>query len=801
MQPYPHTDLSAGQPEARFDPYVRLLRSLLPRAACIALFDRGGELMWSTDQTLGPDLLSAVDDALLGARADTTGPGQLRTLEGNTPVYLCPLRGDAAQLLAVIAIVCRPHDLRDKRHPEFAFAHALIAPALECLRRELITRVTIEELNGTVSALEKDLNLLLTRGGTEPFEAPDGVNDLQLLLQQTIEHLHAGTGALLVPEKNITLARAGGGSPPDTQFLMRAHKRLLALAQLNPEPLICNDTLSVAYPDAFPCRVLCCSLRSRAGRSIGVLALLRDAAAEPFSKREAHLAEILARKAIGVIESNYDSLSGLYTRAAFERRVRAVVTDQKVTQQWSALYIDVDQLHLINEKSGMHVGDAVLAELGELLRQRLPPGAFGARISGDRFAVLLPAQANDAAAFAEALRAGAQLTGAAQGEPRLPVSISIGVALRDDAGAELAHVLAAAETACKAAKDRGRNRVEVYRQSDVSIVQRYADIAIAGQLRGAIDAGRLHLDAQLILPFATADSARPHFELLLRMTDEDGKTVGPDSFLSAANRYQLMPVIDRWVVNHVIETLRPRAGVLEGKALGFAINFSGPSLNDDAFADMLIERIGSSGLDPELFCFELTENATVAALPRARALMQRLRGLGCGVALDDFGTGLSSLSCLRELPVTMLKIDGSFVRDVLKDARAESMVRAIAQLARSMGITTVAEYVETPEIGERVASLGVEYGQGFAIGRPIPFADLLGELPLPSAATAPTLASSEITQSAPTLASGDLAATLGKRAPAPPAQIILTDEARPDDQSDQTIEEPAPVTWYAGTAQ
>jgi EAL domain-containing protein (putative c-di-GMP-specific phosphodiesterase class I) len=193
-----------------------------------------------------------------------------------------------------------------------------------------------------------------------------------------------------------------------------------------------------------------------------------------------------------------------------------------------------------------------------------------------------------------------------------------------------------------------------------------------------------------------------------------------------------MPQIDCWVVNHVIDALKPRAGVLEGRALGFAINVSGPSLNDEAFGDFLLEQVSGSGLDPELLCFEITENATVANLARAESLMRRLRHIGCGVALDDFGNGLSSLSCLRSLPVTMLKIDGSFVRDVLKDARAESMVRAIAQLARSMSITTVAEYVETEAISIRIAELGVDYGQGFAIGKPIPLEDLLTELPLPS---------------------------------------------------------------------
>jgi EAL domain-containing protein (putative c-di-GMP-specific phosphodiesterase class I) len=214
------------------------------------------------------------------------------------------------------------------------------------------------------------------------------------------------------------------------------------------------------------------------------------------------------------------------------------------------------------------------------------------------------------------------------------------------------------------------------------------------------------------------------------MMDEDGRTVGPDRFLSAAHRYQLMTEIDRWVISRSIELLKPQAALLSGHAVTFAINFSGQSLNDEEFADFLLERIGSSGLDPSVFCFELTENATIASIARAESLIRRLRALGCGVALDDFGTGLSSLAYLRQLPVTMLKIDGSFVRDILKDPRAESMVRAIAQLARSMSLSTVAEYVETEEIRTRVATLGVDYGQGFAIGRPTPLADLLSELPL-----------------------------------------------------------------------
>ena len=729
-----------GQPGARFEPYVRLLRSLMPRTSCVAMFGPSGELKWSSETMTGPDLMNIVDDALLAARTNPDSAGQLRMLAGAQPVYLCALRDNEKQLLALLAVLSRPSETQDKRNNDFTFAHSLLAPALECLRRELVAGSTIEELTQIVGGLDKNLNLLLQHGATEQ-PGPDA-NELQQLLQQTIELLRACTGALLVPEKSLTLVRAPVGTTPDTQFLMRAHRRLLALAQTQREPLILNETQSGAAPENFSYRVLCCSLRSRAGRSIGVLVLLREPVAEPFTERDAHIAEILARKAIGGIDNSYDSLSGLYTRVEFERRLRAVL-EQRTGKPWCALYINVDQLHMVNEKSGMHVGDGLLGQLGELIRQRLPPGAFGARISGDRFAAMLPASVDDAERFAESLREGAGRLAMIQEEGRQQLSISVGITPLEPGATELAHVLAPAETACKAAKDRGRNRVEVYQASDVSIMRRHADIGIAGQVREAIDSGRLHLNAQLILPFAAAESARPHYELLLRMTDDLGQTVGPDTFLSAATRYQLMPAIDRWVINHVIETLKPRAGILESKALGFAINFSGQSLNDDSFADWLISSIASCGLDPELFCFELTENATVANLPRAEALMRRLRQLGCGVALDDFGTGLSSLSCLRQLPVTMLKIDGSFVRDVLKDARAESLVRAVAQLARGMSIVTVAEYIETEAIGTRIAELGVDYGQGFAIGKPIPFADLLTELPLPGTQSPATPAEGE----------------------------------------------------------
>lgn len=721
-------------PWGSFEPYAQLIRSLMPRAISVTVFDASGEMRWTSETTTGPDLANLVVDVLPSATAPNSGPGLLRALENSPPVYFCWLKDDRQSLIAIVAVVCRPSSTGEADPARsFALAYAFLRPALECVRRDLLARTLIDDLNRSVTSLDKDLELLLTDTVGSASAASDNADELKGIVQQAMDHLGCVIAALIVPDKGIVQMRTAPGQPSaDNQLVARTHRQLLSVAQTRHEPVIINRFNGNGCT-AVPYRILSCPLLQTGGKAIGVLALFREQNAAEFSPRDARIGDILARKAHGVIESNYDAMSGLYTRPAFEQRVRAVIAAQKKGAQWSALYIDTDQLHVVNDNFGMHVGDGVIRQLGELVRRRLVPGAFAARISGDRFVALLPSGVDDAAQFAESLRGGAEKLSGQQGEHRVQVSVSIGVAALD-AAAELMHSLAAAETACKTAKDHGRNRVETYRTDDPSIVRRFADVSIAARLRAAINEDRLRLDAQLIAPFVNGTNVRPQYELLLRMIDEDGATLGPDRFLSAANRYQLMPVLDRWVVERAIALLAPHAALLSKRSVGFTINLSGQSLNDDTFADFLIEKLEHCGLEPSLFGFELTENATIASIGRAEALMRRLRRIGCGVALDNFGTGLSSLSYLRQLPVTAIKIDGSFVRDVLKDGRAESMVQAIAQLARSMSIATVAAYVETEELRHRVAALGVDYGQGFAIGRPAPLQEMLVELPLIAAA-------------------------------------------------------------------
>jgi Amt family ammonium transporter len=394
------------------------------------------------------------------------------------------------------------------------------------------------------------------------------------------------------------------------------------------------------------------------------------------------------------------------------------------------LYIDGDSMHVINDNFGMHVGDEVIGKIADVLRRKPRPGALAARVAGDRFAVFVPdCKLEIAEEIADTICKECSDLSYPRGDGTVQVSVSIGVSELEKTPAALAHGLASAEIACKAAKDRGRGRVEIFQDADQSIMRRHADVEIIQRLHQALEKDRFVLFAQPILPLA-AQGGEPRFELLLRMLGAGGEIIPPDKFLSAAERYQLLPQIDRWVVKNALAALRSQAGVLRGRGMRFSINVSGPSIADEAFLGYLETTLLDSGLPPEAICFELTETAAVANLARADRLMQRMRALGCTFALDDFGTGLSSLSYLKSLPVTTLKIDGSFVRDAAKNPRTESMVRAIAQLAHTMGMETVAEYVETDELRVRMAALGVDFGQGFAIGRPVPMAEVLGDLAL-----------------------------------------------------------------------
>jgi diguanylate cyclase (GGDEF)-like protein len=713
--------------DASFDPYGRLLRMLMPSLCGVVVHDGFANLVWASDESDLADEPDVIKGAIANALSDTAEfAGWVQILDADRAVYSFAIRGEHIELLGVVSLIARLSGTQLEARP-LQTVRQLVQPALECLRRELTLRLKLGSRERDLDIRERDLNLLAEISSHQSPAASDA-DEFGLILKTALERATCALAALWVPDKNISLSLTRTGQPMAPESLRRAQRHLMAWMQLQQRTIVVNHISKVASDVAAPYKILACPVRHSSERVMGVLALFNPPSAPDFDLHQTRIAEVLAKRATTIIQAQYDSSTGLMTRQAFERLASALLGSTASADVHVILYLDIDRLHVINETFGMHVGDDVIVSVAECMAKSLPAGALSARISGDRLAALIPNSSMDAAAVvAEKIRvaAAAIVPRAAQGS--FEVSACLGVAPIGRSDNPLAHALATAEIACKAAKDRGRNRVEMFQDSDQSIIRRHTDILVIGKLREALGNDSFRLDAQPILPLR-ANYGRPRFELLIRMLGDRGEVIPPGKFLSAAERYQLMPTIDRWVVRRACELLGEHSASVGEDIARFAINLSGQSLQDESFLQFVIDQIKASSLPPGVLCFELTETATIGNLVKAQNFMRRLQDLGCQFALDDFGTGVSSLAYLKDLSVNYLKIDGSFVRDAIINSRSESMIKAIAQLAKVMCMETIAEYVETDVLRARMADLGVDYGQGFAMGKSQPLEDLLNEL-------------------------------------------------------------------------
>src|ERR1700692_1690293 len=711
--------------EASFEPYGRLFRMLMPSLRGVVVHDGFANLVWASDEWDLADEPHIVKEAIANALSDSAEyAGIVRTLDADRAVYSFAIR-ERIELLGVVSLIARLSGKQAQARP-LQTVRQLVQPALECLRRELSLRSKLGSRERDLDVRERDLDLMQEISSHQSAATSDA-DEFGLIMKTGLERMGCALAALWVPDKNIALSLTRSGQPMSTESLQRAQRHLMAWMQLQQRTIVVNHLSKIARDVAAPYKILACPVRHPSERVMGVLALFNPPSAPDFDLHQTRIAEVLAKRATSIIQAQYDSSTGLMTRQAFERQASALLGSANSADTHIILYLDIDRLHVINETFGMHVGDDVIVNVAECMAKSLPAGALSARISGDRLAALIPNSNMDKAGIvAEEIRAAGAAIVSRAGEGPFEVSVCLGVA---PIGADntLAHALATAEIACKAAKDRGRNRVEMFQDSDQSIIRRHTDIMVIGKLREALGNDSFRLDAQPILPLR-GNYGRPRFELLIRMLGDRGEIIPPSKFLSAAERYQLMPTVDRWVVRRACELLGEHSASVGEDIARFAINLSGQSLQDESFLAFVIDQIKASRLPPGVLCFELTETATIGNLAKAQNFMRSLQDLGCQFALDDFGTGVSSLAYLKDLSVNYLKIDGSFVRDAITNSRSESMIKAIAQLAKVMCMETIAEYVETDVLRARMADLGVDYGQGFAMGKTQPLEDLLREL-------------------------------------------------------------------------
>lgn len=420
-------------------------------------------------------------------------------------------------------------------------------------------------------------------------------------------------------------------------------------------------------------------------------------------------------------QATHDALTGLANRREFEYRLELVLQNLARQQGRHALmFLDLDQFKLVNDTCGHAAGDELLRHICTLLQSGLREGDTLARLGGDEFGILLEnCPADMAEKIAEGLRQTVQsLHFAWKGRPFLN-TISIGLVHIHHAPVTLEGSLRAADMACYMAKEKGRNRVQVYHEDDSELSLRFGEMAWVQRLHVALEENRFCLYAQEIAPLGNTQGGGGHIEILLRLYDETGGLIMPDSFIPAAERYGLMSSIDRWVVENVFKIISECSALGSERPMAMcAINLSGTTIGDDDFLAFLHEQFECYDVRPELICFEITETSAIANLGSAIRFINELKGLGCHFSLDDFCAGMSSFAYLKHLPVDFLKIDGSFVRDMLDDPINRAMVEVINHIGHVMGKRTIAEFVESPQIEQALTEIGVDYAQGYTIERP-----------------------------------------------------------------------------------
>ncbi len=592
------------------------------------------------------------------------------------------------------------------------FVHSVIEPILQCIERQVDINAELSAVRHVSEETRRGAKLLIELDDLD--NCADPVAAIEQLLERSAGHFDALFTAVLLPGDGIQAIypTPAADNPENDRRLMGRLGKLMSSAKMHRKVT-----------------------RSRSGRSHFITTPVFDSADDvigvyvvaserEFTKDQIRLCRAISSKLYALGNVPETTVSTSFSRNDFLRYVAEVIRRESATSH-AVLMVDVDKLHIVNDNFGHMAGDKIIKKANRLLVDCVKRGDIVARLGGDIFGMFLRgADEQEAVQRAEFLLQTVAAETIKHENRNVTVTASIGVALIPDVVSDAESALSTAEVATRSAKGRGGNRCVVFRDLDASVMQRRSDLDQVGRLQSALLDDRFVLFAQPIKPLQTAEAA-PRYEILVRMLEEDGTVLPPNKFLSAAERYQMMSAIDRWVIRQTLDQLSEADNPLEVGPGSFSINVSAQSLIDKDFLEFVENQIAESGVPPDAICFEITETSIVRCLEMAQYFITRMRHLGCRVALDDFGTGYCSFAYLKDLSVNYVKVDGVFVRDILENPLSEAIVASLVRIAEVMSAAVVAEHVETDLIVQRLRQHGVSFGQGYGIGKPRPLQDVL----------------------------------------------------------------------------
>ncbi|MBT8097787.1 MAG: EAL domain-containing protein [Woeseia sp.] len=713
--------------------YERMLPRVFPGVARLEIRDKHNELFWSwTPTVVAQDADKAEDEDPVVVWSPFGSGIDKRQLPSGKMQFRAALTmreyGFVAWLTAAydtqpsVALSSAPEPLR------IAFADAQMF-----LQDDIDLQLECNQLAAELAERYEELNLMYsTKDQVKYLE--EGQEALTSLVNNCADYLDVGLAALVCRERNINIHHISvTESPSDTEKVLSilattVHDRVESQVQ----SVILNDPTDIDRVRLFDGRdenLLAHPVLDDHGTVIGMLAVVAGHDTHVFSNGDRNLLEVMAKKASRIIHTHHDSLTGLINRSGFESTLMtSLAGSQSKDLEHVLLHLNIDQLHVINDLMGYPEGDALIRRVSKCLKIVLRDTDVVSRLGGGEFGILLPnCDARQGYAVAEKLRNAIDELTVVSAQRTLDVSACIGIAHVNREADGIAGVMAAAEIACKAAKEEGKGRVEIFEKDNTTLLRRSEEIEWIGRVQEALRDNLFVLYCQPVMPLLDKSHVA-HFEILIRLRDYNGDILSPFVFLPAAERYQLMPMVDRWVVHHSLKALSTCWKTIAAKNPVFCINLSGQSFSNPGFQPFVMDEIHESGIPPQNICFEVTETVAISHIDDAVNFMTSLRRFGCLFSLDDFGAGLSSFGYLKVLPVDYLKIDGSFVREIATDDVSRSMVEAIAQIGKTMDLSIIAEFVEDKATQDILRSIGVDYAQGFGVGKPAPLSDILSSL-------------------------------------------------------------------------
>ena len=710
-----------------------LLQSLVPRAQCFCFYDLGRVCVWSSD---GADDYE-INDFVAGLPADILN-GETpeaeyvrRTLQSGRTLLVLPVHSDHSEPLGFLIVVFSRNAGKSSWFNP-SLLNNILAPAVAVIGEGLQVNGELQEALAHKDEIETELKLV--------YEVDEKIHGqsrshagLAQLVGQSGRFLGIAYSVLLMPAKRIRISATHSSWKNVNRKVLDRYlvEHMFPKLEGKRSPVV-FEIPAVEGGKTLADRgyqTMLCPLIDKHGNVEGMLAQLGRVCGEPFNTMHRRFMSHIVRKVEYVIEKSFDAMTGLMNRSGFEAQLheawKGLESDDDAHQ---LIYFDLDNLQLVNDTFGRRAGDEVIMRFARLLEQDLPRSAVLSRLTGDDFCILLTnADSDSGVEFAHEVREKGRSLRYLEGDKSLQVTISIGVSEFNRRSGDEGAALTTARMACEAAKDHGRDRIEIYDERDHSIIRRHDDMQLVAQIQQTLDSDGFALLAQPIVSLTDKDDV-PRYEILLRMKDGDGSPVASSAFFSAAERYQLMPQIDRWVVSTTIANIAAHPEIVEELGAVFSVNLSGQSLSDDDILAFIEEEIRAAGIPATTLGFEVTESAAVSNLGKAQQFIDALRQHGCSIALDDFGAGLSSFAYLKNFAVDTLKIDGGFIRDITDNRISESMVAAITQVAKVMELVTVAEYVENKKTRKLISELGVDFAQGHAVGKPVPLEGVLEKL-------------------------------------------------------------------------